>query len=317
MGSGLIWAGIGKGISDAGAAYGSAMGRAAELEWKQQEEEKSFQRKLDMEDKRAETLKQRVISEIQAINAKADEIAAGRADKQLTTDAGKIADVASKVKGDSPAMSQDEIKQLMKDNPQYAETYRKAGLIESKTLTPEKQLIQGSQDKIDAAISLGAHSSVIEAFQKNKDSVLKEIREDNKDRRDQARLDQGERRLDLMEERITSQNTTDRIRADKPTGGGKGKDTGDKPPTGIDLERSAKAAKQALALELGVPEKEVAEKVAQLRKNNKLTGEAQTRLDAYNSALTKWQNYKTNLPSSNSNSSDNSSSRPPLGSFRR
>lgn len=303
MGSGLIWAGIGKGIADAGAAYGSAMGRAAELEWKQQEEEKSYQRKLDMEDKRGETLKQRMISEIQAANAKADEIAAGRVDKQLTTDAGKIAGVASQVKGDSPAMSQEEIKQLMQENPQYAETYRKAGLIESKALTANQQAKQAAQDKIDAAMSIGAHSSVIEAFQKNKESLLKEIRDENRDRYEEAKIDQRDRQIDLMDKRITSQNSTDNIRANKPSGKS---DTGDKPPTGIDLERNAKAAKQALALELGVTDKDVAEKIAQLKKKGGITPAIQEKLDSYNGALSNWQNYKSNKPSSNRNTGDNS-----------
>lgn len=323
MGSGLIFAGIGKGIADAGAAYGNAMGRAAELEWKQQEEERSFQRKLDLDDKRAETLKQRVISEIQAVNAKADEISKSREASQLEAGTAKIAGVASQVKGDSPAMSQDEIKQLIKDNPQYVETYRKAGLIAG-AATPNQQRLQSAEDKVQAALSIGAHSSVIDTFEKSKKSLLDEIKEENRDKKEDRRYEEGvarEERRDRefkallpIRQQNADANTTS---ANRPSNSSNRTDPSNKPPSGIDLERNAKAAKQALALELGVPDKEVAEKVAQLRKNNKLTGEAQTRLDAYNSALTKWQNYKTNLPSSNSNSSDNSSSRPPIDSFRR
>lgn len=311
MSSGLILAGIGKGIADAGSVIGNSMFKAIDADLAEQ---RVIQRQETLDEmRRQRTIKDSVSAEEEAVR-----IAEKRSGAQLDANAAKIAGVAGQVKGDAPAMSAEEIKQLIKDNPQYAETYRKSGLID-KAMTPEQQRVQAADDRVQGALNIGAHSSVVEAYQKARKDVLDQIREENKDRRDQARLDQNDRRLDLMEERITSQNKTDEIRANKPSGGGgKGKtDTTNKPPTGIDLERSAKAAKQALALELGVPEKEVAEKVAQLRKNNKLTGEAQTRLDAYNSALTKWQNYKTNLPSSNSNSSDNSTSRPSLDSFRR
>lgn len=303
MGTGLIWAGLGKGLADAGATYGNAMSKAAELEWKQQEEERSYARKLEMEDKRAETLKQRVISEIQQANAKADQISKEREATQLGVDAGKIAGVAENVKGASPAMSADEINKLMQEHPEYRETYRKAGLIEA-AASPNKQAKQSAQDKIDAAMSIGAHSSVIEAFQKSKDSLLKEIRDENRDRYEETRLDQNERRLDILDKRVTSQNATDTTRANKPSGK---PDTGDKPPTGIDLERSAKAAKQALALELGVTEKDVSEKVAQLKKKGSLSATAQEKLDAYNSALSNWQNYKSNKPAAN-RSGDNAGS---------
>ena len=307
MGSGLIFAGLGQGISNAGAAYGNAMSKAAEIQWKQEEEDRSYQRKLDMEEKRAETLKQRVISEIQAANAKADQIAADRASKQLDTDAGKIAAV-------TPSMDQAQVKQLMQDNPAYVEAHRKAGVIGA-AMTPNQQLKTAAQDKIDAALSIGAHSSVVEAFQKSKESLLKEIRDENRDKYEEARIDQGERRLDILDKRVTSQNSTDNIKANKPSASKP--DPANKPPTSIDLERNTKAAKEALAMELGVPVKDVSEKVAQLRKKGALSEGVQTRLDAYTTALSKWQNYKSNLPSSTDNSSDNSSSRPPIGSFRR
>ena len=312
MGVGLIFSGIGKGIADAGAAYGAGVGKAAEIEWKQLEEERSYQRKLDMEDKRAETLKQRVISEIQQVNAKADQIAKDRVDAQVTADANKLASIGIKTKGSSEASTPEEIKAMLQEHPEYLDTYRKAGYLDKPAaMTPDKKALQTAQDRIDAAMSIGAHSSVIETFQKSKDSLLKEIREDNKERFERERLDQNDRRLDILDKRVTSQNNTDNIRANKPSGK---PDSGDKPPTGIDLERNTKAAKQALALELGVTEKDVAEKVAQLRKKNSITPSIQAKLDNYNTALTNWQNYKTNQPANN-RSGDNQSSRAPLSSF--
>lgn len=307
MGSGLIWAGIGKGIADAGAAYGSAMGRAAEMEWKQQEEERSFQRKLDMEDKRGETLKQRMINEIKAVNEKSKQIGEERLDTQIGSEANKIAGVAANVKGDSPAMSSDEIKQLIKDNPQYRETYAKAGLIEKPmAMSANKQAIQSAQDKVDAAMAIGAHSSVIESFQKSKESLLKEIREDNRDEVARLREDRRDKEFQALLPIRQQQADAGTTRANKPTGSGSGGGA-DKPPTGIDLERNAKAAKQALALELGVTDKDVAEKVAQLKKKGGITPSIQEKLDSYNGALSNWQNYKSNKPSSN-RSSDNAGS---------
>ncbi len=313
MGSGLILAGIGKGIADAGAAYGNAMGRAAELEWKQQEEERSFQRKLDMEDKRSETLKQRVISEIQAANTKADEIAAGRLDKQLTADAGRLAGVASQVKGDSPAMSQDEIKQLMKDNPQYAETYRKAGLIESKTLTANQQAKQAAQDKIDAAMSIGAHSSVIEAFQKNKESLLREIRDENKDEREDRKEERRSKEfaalLPIRQQQADASST-------RASGGGAGGGGGSLrvSKTVVDDKGSvisimSDGSKRDTGIKSGDFEKRITSQINLMSKNDYSFGklpvsEQRARaIEIVTGAITK--------------PSDNSTNRPALDSFRR
>lgn len=306
MGSGLILAGIGKGISDAGATYGNAMFRVAEADI-------ADQRALQRQETLDEIKRQRVIKDSAAAEAEATRIADARAEKQLSTDVSKIAGVAGGMKGDSPAMSEDEIRQLIKDNPQYLETYRKAGIID-KAMTPDQQRIQAADDRVQGAMNIGASATVIEAYQKQRKDVLDQIREENKERRDQARLDQNDRRLDLMEKRITTQNANDTTRANRPPA--TKPNAGDKPPTGIDLERNAKAAKQALALELGVSDKDVSEKVAQLRKNNKITPNVQAKLDSYNTALTNWQNYKTNQPAAN-RSSDNAGTRPALDSFRR
>lgn len=306
MSSGLIWAGIGKGIADAGAAYGNAMFRVAEADL-------ADQRALQRQETLDEIKRQRVIKDSAAAEAEATRIGEARTEKQLSTDANKIAGVASQVKGDSPAMSADEIQQLIKDNPQYAETYRKAGLID-KAMTPDQQRIQAADDRVKGAMNVGASATVIEAYQKQRKDVLDQIREENKERREQARLEQNDRRLDLMEQRITTQNANDTTRANRPPA--TKPSAGDKPPTGIDLERNAKAAKQALALELGVTDKDVAEKVAQLKKKGGITPTIQEKLDSYNSALSNWQNYKSNKPSAN-RSSDNAANRPALDSFKR
>lgn len=214
MGSGLIWAGIGKGIADAGAAYGNAMFRVAEADL-------ADQRALQRQETLDEIKRQRVIKDSAAAEAEATRIGEARTEKQLSTDANKIAGVASQVKGDSPAMSAEEIQQLIKDNPQYAETYRKAGLID-KAMTPNQQRIQAADDMVKGAMNVGASASVIEAYQKQRKDVLDQIREDNKEADRKREREQADRRLDLMEQRITTQNANDTTRANRPTGGSGG-----------------------------------------------------------------------------------------------
>ena len=121
-------------------------------------------------------MKQRVIKEIEAANTKADEISKAREATQLGKDANAIAGVASQVKGASPAMTSEEVNQLIKENPQYRETYRKAGLID-KAMTPDQQRMQAAEDKVQGALSIGAHSSVVDAFQKSKKDVLEHPRQ--------------------------------------------------------------------------------------------------------------------------------------------
>lgn len=67
---------------------------------------------------------------------------------------------------------------------------------------------------------------------------------------------------------------------------------GDKPITGIDLERQAKAAKAALADELGVAPGKVEEELAKLKRRNKLTPEIEELHTQYTSALGRWKSYK-------------------------
>ena len=67
----------------------------------------------------------------------------------------------------------------------------------------------------------GSSTAIKEGRESYKATVDAEIRSD-KDAIDRKRGDQQDRRLDLMEERITSQNKTDTIRANKPPAGGGG-----------------------------------------------------------------------------------------------
>lgn len=299
MGSGLILAGIGKGISDAGATYGNAMSKAAELEWKQQEEDRSYERKLRMADQ-LETQKE------ERNAAKATEIAKRADEAPLRRDVDALYGKASQVQGDSPVMGKEEMLKMIRENPEYREVYRKAGLIGEDKMDPR---MRRAMDEESAAREVGASATMLESYRRAKADTLAVIKEENRDAQRKAEFDAL---LPIRQQNADAATT----RANRPTGSGGKTDTGDKPPTGIDLERNAKAAKQALALELGVTDKDVAEKVAQLKKKGGITPSIQEKLDSYNGALANWQNYKSNKPSAN-RSSDNAANRPALDSFRR
>jgi hypothetical protein len=186
--------------------------------------------------------------------------------------------------------------------------------------------MQAADDQVQAARELGASSTLLKSYQDTKKSVLEAIKEENREKRDEQRhietMAQQQRLSDQfnammpIRQQNADANTTRAgaavTSANRPTSNSSDPN---KPITGVDLERNAKAAERALALELGVPLKDVQTEVARLKKRNQLTPEQQTRLEAYNAALTRWQNYKS--PSAAPKAGDNSGTRPPLSSFKQ
>jgi hypothetical protein len=236
--SGLIWAGIGKGIADAGSTFGSFMMKdieATRLEEREalreerllKRQEALDQLKADREEAKAEALKQRVITESEAVGVKAAEIATRREGRAFD----KLAEssAAAGEQGDI-ALSKEQLQKLVKDDPTLGEQYKKMGLIESSMpLTANQKRLQRAEDESQAAVDIGAHSSVIDAYSKKRKDVLEQIREENKEADRKRERDQNDRRLDLIEERIGNQakigqqnadaNTT---RANRPPSGGGG-----------------------------------------------------------------------------------------------
>lgn len=221
--SGLIWAGIGKGIADAGSTFGNYMAKdieATRLEEREalreerllKRQEALDQLKADREEAKAEALKQRVITESEAVGVKANEIGTrreGRAFDKLAESSAAAGD-----QGDVP-LSKEQLQKLAKDNPELGEQYKKMGLIESSMpLTANQKRLQRAEDESQAAVDIGAHSSVIDAYSKKRKDVLEQIREENKETDRKRERDQNDRRLDLIEQRITSQNKTDTTKAD-------------------------------------------------------------------------------------------------------
>jgi len=181
--AGLILAGIGKGIADAGAAYAGGMSKMAEFEMQQEREDQREQRQLRLADK-LETQK----SEKYA--AKANEVAAA-ADIAPTKRA--ALEAISKLKEISPDASQvsseEEMTQYMKENPSYKQGLEKAGLIGADKMDPR---LRRATDEEAAARAVGAPASMIESLSKAKRDTLALIGQEWKE-------SQGERRLDIME----------------------------------------------------------------------------------------------------------------------
>lgn len=323
--SGLIWAGIGKGIADAGSTYGNAMFKVAESELADQ---RALQRAEALERLKESMLEERAQKDAAKavdVESRATKIGEERAAKQLTTDVGKLSGIAQRVEGDSPAATDEDFRKLIEENPQYREVYRKAGLIE-RGMTRNEQRMQAAEDSVQAARELGASSTLLKSYQDTKKSVLDAIKEENREKRDEQRHTETMAQQDRLSKQFEALMPIRQQQADAATTRAgaavtsanrprSGTDSGDKPITGVDLERAAKAAEKALALELGVPVKDLQSEVARLRKRNQLTPEAQQKLDSYNTALTSWQNYKST--SKTPKAGDNSSSRPPLSSFQR
>lgn len=213
--SGLIWEKIGKGISDAGQTYGNAMFKQFELAHQDQRDasrdaaslkrqEALDELKAERDRTREEELQKRVIKESADVSTKASEIGAARETAQGEKDVKGLIGRQMQISGDSPAASEEEIKKLIEENPQYKEIYRKAGYIDREPTANQKR-IQRADDEVQASLDIGAHSSVQKAMLEKRKAVLDEIRAKNKEENDKAERDLSNRRLDLLEERIASQ----------------------------------------------------------------------------------------------------------------
>lgn len=201
--SGLIWAGIGKGIADAGQTFGNAMMRDYEMRQQEARELARDERTAKRDEERdrrllerqealdelkaararasEEELQQRVIKESAQVGTRAGEIATAREGKAFD----KLAE-SSALAGEQGdfAVSKEQLQKLAKDTPSLGAQYRSMGLIDaSMPLTKNEQRLQRAEDEIQASLDIGAHSSVQNAMLKKRESVLNEIRLENTERK--------------------------------------------------------------------------------------------------------------------------------------
>lgn len=178
MGSGLILGGIGKGIAEAGAAYAGGMSKMAEFEMQQEREAQREERQLRLADKMETQKQEKAATTNLEISKRADAA-------PLKREAEAVVSAGSKVEGESPVMNKEEVLQLIKDNPQYREIYRKAGIIGSDKMDPE---VRRAMDEEAAAREIGAPATTVESFRKAKVDQLARIREENKEKRSEAQF---------------------------------------------------------------------------------------------------------------------------------
>ena len=337
--SGLILAGIGKGIADAGSSFGNMMFKGIESE---EADKRAMQRAEALERLKEQMIEERAqkdAAKAVEVDARAGLIGQQRAERQLGADIKGLIGKQAQIGGEAPAASEEEIRKLIEENPQYREIYRQAGYID-KAPTKNEQRLQNVEDQVQAARELGASSTLLKSYQETKKSVLQEIKEENIEKRNEQRhqetLAQNERLSKQFEvtSRIAQQNADARTTAaERPRSGGTDPN---KPATTADLQRQITAAQNSLATELGVPKNDVNSEVASIKKKA-AAGNAQAKatleriqpfLDEYGDANRRMMEFKrsstgssgssgsSNSGSASTNSGDNRPSRPPLSSFR-
>jgi hypothetical protein len=215
--SGLIWAGIGKGIADAGTTFGSYMLKDIEDQRRRDDEERreanAIKRaeeadriRAEREEKKAETLKQRVTTETAQVEQRATQIGTERRTARLDSDATRLGEMSAKAgeEGDI-ALSKEQMLDLIRKDPALRESYRKSGLIEGAAESTRDPRMIAAEDRVTAAMGIGAHSSVLDAYTKARKDTLDEIRRENEQKRAEAaqaatdlRLDQQGRKTDAL-----------------------------------------------------------------------------------------------------------------------
>ena len=335
--SGLIWAGIGKGIADAGTTFGNAMFKAIDADIAEQRllDREERRAKLKEDERKAERDAQERVDIASRTSKRADEIATARFEAPLAKDAATLAKSSAQAGEDGDiALSEDQLKELMRNDPKLRESYKKSGIIGGAIESAVDPRLQRANDEEQAVRELGGKASVVEAYAKAKKDVLAQIAQENKDAREAKRGEQQDRRLDLMEERITSQGKTDQQKADAATtranrppssGSGGGAGGGSVDLRGLQAEATAAARAEENARKIvATKEKAVKESYgeakasaqADLAAANKRLAEAQDAASAARKRISDWNSSRSGgAPAPKTG--DNADTRPPLSAFKR
>jgi hypothetical protein len=239
--SGLIWAGIGKGIADAGQTFAGYMAKdieATRLEEREalreerllRRQEALDQLKADREEAKTESLKRRVATESVEIEQRAAAAPARRESAALGRDAQALAKSSAQAgeQGDT-ALGEDQLKGLLQNDPKLRESYAKSGIIGGAIQDKMDPRMRAAEDQAQAALEIGASSSVIEAYSKKRRDVLDQIRLEIADKKiDSIQAVQlaaiNERGRQFDEKKPIEQQKADALttRATRPAGGGGG-----------------------------------------------------------------------------------------------
>lgn len=319
--SGFIWGAMGNAIANSGSSVAGMMMKDIEDQRRQAEEdrkeaaylrrmEEADRLKSDRERARDEELQQRIIRDQNASRVRAGEIARNREEQQLNTDAARLAQASSSISGDAPSTTAEQFKEMLRKDPSLRDQFAKTGLI-NRNLTGQEREYQDAKDLGEAALAVGAHSSVINAYAKLRSDVLDKIKEDNRDAASRRRDDRADQREERLGQQFTQTlavlqqnadaNTT---RANRPPSGAADPN---KPATTADLQRQITAAQNSLAQELGVPKNDVNAEVASLKrkadrgdaKAKQTLETVQPYLDELKDANDRMMQFKRNKPGGN------------------
>lgn len=231
--SGFIWSAMGNAVGNAGNAISGMMMRDIEDQRRLAEEDRkeaNYVKRLEEADRvkserdqaREEALQQRIIRDQAAARAKAGEIGRTRDEERLNADAARLAEASASIAGDSPSTTAEQFKEMLRKDPSLRDQFAKTGVV-GRNMTAQEREYQDAKDLGEAAMAVGAHSSVINAYSKLRSDVLDKIKEENRVERDRRR----DERADAREERLGQQfNQTievmrqnaesNRIRAERP-----------------------------------------------------------------------------------------------------
>lgn len=221
--SGLIFAGMGKGIADAGQTFSSFMAKDIE-ERRRAELEALREERLTAREEARET---RAVDRVEAAAKKDADIFADAEKSAVGVGETRRFEKFKKDLGQTD-MAEEDLRKVFDE--QYDQ--RKVGNFEGSDRYVERYSKQ-KEDVLNEIRRTGGSSGLInqaqnsfktaqEAERASDRLTFDQKRADARDAQVDARNAQNDRRLDLMEERITSQNKTDNIRANKPAGGAGG-----------------------------------------------------------------------------------------------
>lgn len=196
--SGLIWSALGQSVANAGTMIGAGMMKDLEeqrrLEAEDRREAASLRRleeadriKAEREDRRSEALRQRVAVESSEVERRAARVGEQRRDRALDADASRLAESSAQAgaQGDV-TLSKEQLAGVLSQNPRVRDGYRREGLIEGSIDDRRDPRMVMADDRVQAAREIGAHSSVLESYSKDRRDILDEIRREN----ERARGDQ-------------------------------------------------------------------------------------------------------------------------------
>jgi hypothetical protein len=140
--------------------------------------------KADREEAKAEALKTRVATEAVQVEERAAQAPMRRDAAALGRDSQTLAKSSAQAGEDGDfALSEDQLKGLMQSDPKLRESYAKSGIIGGAIADKMDPRLRAADDQSTAALELGAHSSVIDAYAKKRKDVLDQIRLENTEKK--------------------------------------------------------------------------------------------------------------------------------------